>query len=284
MIKNIDPNTIKFYQYSTGNISAEEFEQWVYNTPELENHLGKDQYMDLISFSFKSRDLGTYINSLIKKCFNRTEFEKWRTVELLTNIKNEKIEIVLGSRKMRELYLEQEEEIIKRPLLSIELAIGYESELDNCPIESEYHIWSDEALKKQLEPVTWYKERMLKLVNRELNIILISSEDLENAIDNDTSENKYKKAGQSLLMAITDWPTMNLVEPVDLINELKKEIGLELIMEKIKQHQTKLNLATDAWKAESLSSVLEVYNLDNTKVLDELVVEIAKHYKMGLQE
>ena len=147
------------------------FESWVYENTELENEIPEDHYNDLLAFNFKSKEIKNFIKSIIKKHFDWKEFEKYRTIELLKNIKSGNIEIVLASRKLRELYLEQEEEI-KRPFLTIGLAIGYESELDNCPIESEYKLWNSDALKKQLEPVEWYRNRILKDVDQELNELL----------------------------------------------------------------------------------------------------------------
>jgi len=168
---NINPNRIKFYQFLNDDISLELFESWVYKNKELENIIQEDHYNDLLAFNFKSREIKNFIKSIVKKHFDWKEYEKWRTIELLKKIKSSKIEIVLATRKLREFYLEQEE-IIKRPFLTIGLAIGYESVLDNCPIETEYKQWNSDALKKQLEPVEWYRNRILKDVEQELNELL----------------------------------------------------------------------------------------------------------------
>lgn len=165
---NINPNRIKFYQFLNDDISLESFESCVYENKELENIIPENHYNDLLAFNFKSKEVKEFIKSIVKKHFDWKEFEKWRTIELLKNIKSGKIEIVLATRKLRKLYLEQEEEI-KRPFLTIGLAIGYESELDNCPIESEYKQWNSDALKKQLEPIEWYQNRILENVDQELN-------------------------------------------------------------------------------------------------------------------
>ena len=147
------------------------FESWVYENKELENIIQVDHYNDLLAFDFKSREIKNFIKSFVKKHFDWKEYEKWRTIELLKKIKSGSIEIVLATRKLRELYLEQEDEI-KRPFLTIRLAIGYESELDNCPVESEYKLWNHDALKKQLEPVEWYQNQILEEFEKELNELL----------------------------------------------------------------------------------------------------------------
>lgn len=168
---SINPIRIKFYQFLNDDLSLESFETWIYENKELENTIPEDHYNDLLAFNFKSREVKNYIKSVVKKHFDWSEFEKWRTVELLKKIKSGKVEIVLATRKLRQLYLEQELEI-KRPFLSIGLAIGYGSELDNWPIESEYNQWNSDALKKQLEPVEWYRKQILEDVDSELNELL----------------------------------------------------------------------------------------------------------------
>ena len=170
-MKHINPNKLLFYKFLNDDISLEEFESWVYENEELEKLLPTDHYNDLLDFNFKSRGLKNFIRSIVKKHFDWKEFEKWRTIELLKNIKSGKIEIVLATRKLRELYREQEEEI-GTPFLTIRLAIGYESELDHCPIVSEYHRWNPDVLKKQLKAVEWYRENILKDVDKELNELL----------------------------------------------------------------------------------------------------------------
>lgn len=170
-MSNINPNRIRFYQFLNDDISTESFENWVYENKELENVIPEDHYNDLLAFNFKSREIKNFIKSIVKKHFDWKEFEKWRTIELLKKIKSGKVELVLATRRLRQLYLEQEDEI-KRPFLSIALAIGYESELDNCPIESEYNQWNSDALKKQLEPVEQYRSRISEDVDQELTELL----------------------------------------------------------------------------------------------------------------
>lgn len=172
-MKEINPNRITFYKFLNEDISKESLENWIYENKELEKLFQKDHYIDLLAFNYKSKETKYYIKSVVKKHFDWQEFEKWRTIELLEKTKAGKIELVLATRKLRQLYLEQEEEI-RKPFISIELAIGYESVLDNCPIESEYHQWNSESLKKQLEPVELYRNVFLMTLEKELTELLNS--------------------------------------------------------------------------------------------------------------
>lgn len=164
-------NRIFFYKFLIGELPLTDFEKWIYDNPELELEVGKDHYTDLISYDFRSRDLIPYIKEFVLKHFDWSEFENWRTIKLLTDILENKVGIVLATRKMKQLYLEQEN-TDKKPLISRGLAIGYESELDNCPIESEYLLWNKIALKRQLEPVKWYRKDILKCVEQELQELI----------------------------------------------------------------------------------------------------------------
>lgn len=170
-MNEINPNRITFYKFLNEDISKESLENWIYENKELEKLIQKDNYDDLIAFNYKGRETKDYIKSVVEKNFDWQEFEKWRTIELLEKIKSGKIELVLASRKLRQLYLEQEEEIGK-PCVSIRLAIGYESLLDNCPIETEFHLWNLDSLKKQLETVELYRDDFLIDVNKELTELI----------------------------------------------------------------------------------------------------------------
>ena len=169
-MKNINPLIIQFYKFINDDINNESFEKWVYDNKELESIFQKDHYFDIISYNYKSEHSKYFIKSVVKKQFDLNEFEKWRTIELLEKILSNEIEFVLSTRKLRQLYKEQEDEI-KEPYISLELGIGYESCLDECPIETEYHLWNSEALKKQLDIVNSYRVDFMNLVQIELNNI-----------------------------------------------------------------------------------------------------------------
>jgi hypothetical protein len=172
-MKKVDSNRIKFYEFLNGNISTESFESWVHENEELKDLFPAGHYTDLISFNYKSRELKPYIKSLVKKFLDWGEFEKWRTIELLKKIKSNKIELVLASHKLFDLYFDQVKEI-KQPLISKTLALGYYSELDGFPIESQYHLWNPVSLKKKLEQLESYRKRILEEVDNELNNLLKS--------------------------------------------------------------------------------------------------------------
>ncbi len=85
--------------------------------------------------------------------------------------------------------------------------------------------------------------------------------------------------------AITDWPTENLSEPCELISELKVQINAKLTFENIDKFMKTLHLEKDAWKMESLKSVLEIFdferdgNVDKEVELEVLLERIASQRK-----
>lgn len=161
---------IGFYEFLNRDLDTESFEKWLYSNRDLEHEFPEDVYIDLISFSFKTGNVREYISKLVRTYLSWEEYEKWRTVKLLNELLSGNIEIVLATRCLRQLYYEQEEQI-GTPLISLALGVGFESVLDNCPIESEYHQWNAEALKRQLEPVEWYRDHILQVAKEELELL-----------------------------------------------------------------------------------------------------------------
>ncbi|MBK7573404.1 MAG: hypothetical protein IPI10_18045 [Bacteroidetes bacterium] len=91
-------------------------------------------------------------------------------------------------------------------------------------------------------------------------------------------EHHFKRSASLLFDAINDWPK-RLQEPIELIEELKQEIGSPLLREHCKNYYTKLNVVQDAWKKEALSSVLEMFDFEKSEYdfnvnLEEIIVKI----------
>lgn len=171
---------IEFFKFINGDLTAGQFEEWVHDNHDLKRILGKDHYTDLVSFDFSSRVLRLYVETLVEKFFGWRDYEEWRTIKLLEETSSGEIEIVLATRKMRELYLEQKEKI-GAPLISASLAIGYASELDNLPTEDQYHLWNSAALEKHLAQTEKHNQRICDDVNKELCKI----QNLKNTVQSD---------------------------------------------------------------------------------------------------
>ncbi len=148
-----------------------DFESWLAVNKELNNKIPFDHLQDIKSFDYRRLESVRYIKIIIKKLFDWQEFERWRTVDLLQKILEEKIDIVLASRILKEFYYEQEEEL-EFPFLTSELSLVFESLLDHYPDATEYHLWEPSALKKELAAVENYKTHFFEMVTAELNELL----------------------------------------------------------------------------------------------------------------
>jgi len=167
-MKKLNSVRIKFYEFLNEDITSDDFQQWVYSSNELKHEFESDHYEDIISFQFRTEDAKHYISKMISTFFDFTEYEVWRTKKLLKVISDGEIEPVLASRKLRKLYKEQKGSLGK-PFITIKLGLGFESVLDECPIETEYESWNSEALKIKLNIVNDYREDLIKTATIELN-------------------------------------------------------------------------------------------------------------------
>ena len=163
----VNTNRMKFYQYLNGDITLEDLVDWIYTNKELAEILPEDQYLDLISFDFGAHTVDAYLKSFVRRNFDWYEYEKWRTVNLLETIRTSEFELFSAAYQLWKLYEEQEADM-EEPLVSIGLAVGYASDLDRLPMESEYKNWNPEALEVKLEGLERFKTSMLEDIDKEI--------------------------------------------------------------------------------------------------------------------
>jgi len=87
----------RFFKTIKGDISIQEFEQWLYADNELEPILESGDYLDLISFSFKRSGAKYELWNLLKKHIDIGEFETYKLLELFYEAKHqsEKLPFIL---------------------------------------------------------------------------------------------------------------------------------------------------------------------------------------------
>ena len=96
---------------------------------------------------------------------------------------------------------------------------------------------------------------------------MITAEELIEALDNDATEADLKSAAESLLEAISDWPT-SISEPSELVSELKLQINAKLSVKNIERFLKTQRVEKDAWKMESLSSILNIFKIERNENVD----------------
>ncbi len=147
-----------FFKLLNGDITIKDFEQWVYKSSDnLETVLQPDLYLDLISFNYIQKDSLRQLCDKIKTQIDNEEFTIWRTKRLLKDIIENKIDLVVATRQLRELYYDTDEKFIP-----ITLGVGYESVLDEVPTPSEYKQWNSKALKEILKTVDYYRDDIIR--------------------------------------------------------------------------------------------------------------------------
>ena len=113
---------------------------------------------------------------------------------------------------------------------------------------------------------------------------MITSEELIDVVENDATANDLKSVAESLLEAISDWPT-SLSEPSELVSELKFQINAKLTITNIERFLKTLKVEKDGWKMESLSSLLKVFNFERNEnvgrevELEMIIERITKYYR-----
>lgn len=113
----------------------------------------------------------------------------------------------------------------------------------------------------------------------------LSYDELQNAIENDGTDNNFKIAAEFLLSAITDYPTLNLKEPTDLVAALRQAINDKLTFDNLDKYLKSLSPDKDAWVMEAINSLLEMFdferknNFNKVIELDTIIRQLTKHYK-----
>jgi hypothetical protein len=78
----------KFFKFLNDEESIADFEKWSYETNILEEILGKEEYLDLVSVDFSRSNAKSEIVKIINKYIDTGEYELWKLKNVLTNFIN----------------------------------------------------------------------------------------------------------------------------------------------------------------------------------------------------
>ena len=115
---------------------------------------------------------------------------------------------------------------------------------------------------------------------------IITFDELTNGIESETSDNKFKTCAEFLMTALNDWPTTDLIEPKDLLDELQTEINKPLTFDNLDSY-LKRPTFQDSWKMESLTSLCEMFDFDRNNSIDKsitletIIIKLTNHYRVG---
>jgi hypothetical protein len=207
------PQNIKdrFFKTLLGDIPIEEFENWVYNSSELETYLGSADYTDFISLDYKSQGAKYEIQNFISKYIDKSEFETWKVKILLLNALNRTEDYVLAIRLFYDLYFDGYK-------FMDNLGLGYGLTLD-CPY-SPYGLDSFEELTNEQKDnlVNSFYPAIIVEIQKVLNwiesrsIILTGNQDeynhfeyIDNRSESDKLPTTYKIAKVENKEYKTEW-------------------------------------------------------------------------------
>jgi hypothetical protein len=145
-----------FYRLLDKDLLLKDFEQFIYNNDQIKSELQADLYLDLISIDYNLKGSYWELCNKIEPYIDKNEFYLWQTKRLLSDIIDNKIDLVFATRKLRDLYFATGENFIP-----IKLGVGYDSELDELPTPDEYDQWNEQELKEKLKKVDWYRDDII---------------------------------------------------------------------------------------------------------------------------
>ncbi len=76
-----------FYRTLHGDVPIAEFEQWLYADTELERLMASDDYLELISISFKKDDSRDQLSKLLRRHIDVGAYETWKLMGVLRDAK-----------------------------------------------------------------------------------------------------------------------------------------------------------------------------------------------------
>lgn len=74
------------FRFLHGDVPLEQFEQWVYSNELLEEVLGPEAYLDLISLDYHTRWSSYEVVKVVESAIDLGEFETWRIGRLLRTV------------------------------------------------------------------------------------------------------------------------------------------------------------------------------------------------------
>lgn len=134
-----------------------EFEAWVYATRELEEALGPESYLEMISANYSTNE-GIFEARQKAAALGETDeagaVARHQAETLATRMLSGEISLLAGLRKLASLYHKGYNFI---PVIFS----GLESETDCVPEVGQYQQWEPKALARQLKTLEFYKPRII---------------------------------------------------------------------------------------------------------------------------
>lgn len=156
------PQDIKerFYKTIKGDISVDDFEQWLYADKELERYLNPDDYFGLMSLNFKESGAKHELWKLLKKHIDPGELETYKMLELLYEAKQKSERLPYILMEFYDLYCRG-----YTFLLDLGLGIGFAIESPRVS-NSTADTWGELTPQQQKELLDSFSPELEKCIGR----------------------------------------------------------------------------------------------------------------------
>ena len=199
------PQDIKerFYKTIEGKISLFDFEQWLYTDKELEKHLSPDDYLDLISLSFKKSGAKYELWKLLKKQIDLDEFETYKMLKLLNDARQKNKQLPYILMRFYELYC-------SGYTFLQDLGLGFGLAVEEPIMNSTVNNWDELTEKQQKELLDSFSPELEECIEQVVNwlemkkIILIGVQDDINHYNYDDLRTEEEKKSKLWVTASED--------------------------------------------------------------------------------
>ncbi|HEY4322794.1 MAG TPA: hypothetical protein VGN20_02380 [Mucilaginibacter sp.] len=156
----------KFLDTLSGDISINEFEQWIYNDKKIANILSLEDYLDLISLNYQKSGAKYELDILLKKHVGASCYETHKMLKLLyeAELKTHKLPDIL--RDFYDLYC-------KEYNFLMDLGIGYGLKVEVPPNgDTNTGTWEDLSPSQQKELLDSFSPGLEKEINQVINWLI----------------------------------------------------------------------------------------------------------------
>lgn len=91
----------------------------------------------------------------------------------------------------------------------------------------------------------------------------VTIDDLQKAINSDSSNGRVKEIAELFVIAMNDWPTLNQTQIREFVSELEEFYGYPITCERIDNKNQEIAIEQDIWRHESGSSIAEVIDISS---------------------
>lgn len=159
-----ESNKIEFFKFLNGDISISDFENFIYNTTDLEQQLDENIYFELISNDFKDKNVITRLSNLIKKeIIEEGQFETWKLRQVLKALINDSQNLPFYLDKLYHAYcgIYQDKEKRKYQLKFLaNLGLNYLYWIDEAYMKVNYKDRWKQEYDKSLQNLEFYHQQL----------------------------------------------------------------------------------------------------------------------------